>query len=217
LGTGSECGDDIQCSELLLPLRKPSSNHGNRRKIIIQFLTIRPRSTGWRAAGFTACPGLLFVNTPHCAPAYCTYSMTLPPVASTASRIYLSPVTYFPVCHRACHGSCCGMAVPFLRVTEEPHAQCYPFFADATSRVMTCLGFCVIYGAWTLITKNGRRLDAEIKRMQNASFHIPAMATSVCIMRGMQSERMRSYNMRTADGSHNSRSLEVQWGTKEIH
>jgi hypothetical protein len=81
----------------------------------------------------------------------------------------------------------------------------------------TCLGFCFIYGAWTLITKKGRRLDAEIKRTQNASFHIPAMATSVFIMRMMQSERMRSYNMRTADGSHKNRSLEVQWGTKEIH
>jgi hypothetical protein len=143
----------------------------------------------------------LTVNTPHCAPAYCTYSMTpLPPVASTAFRIYLSPVNYFPVCHRACHGSCCGMAVPFLRVTEEPHAQCLSLLRRR--HATTCLGFCFIYGAWTLITKKGRRLDAEIKRTQNASFHIPAMATSVFIMRRMQSERMRSYNMRTADGSH---------------
>lgn len=44
-------------------------------------------------------------------------------------------------------------------------------------------GFLFIYGAWTLITKKGRRLDAEIKQTQDASFHIPVMATSVdCIM-----------------------------------
>jgi hypothetical protein len=38
LGTGPECGDDLQRSELLLPLRKPGGHHGNRRKIIIQFV-----------------------------------------------------------------------------------------------------------------------------------------------------------------------------------
>jgi len=100
------------------------------------------------------------------------------------------PKTYFLVYHRACHGSYCGLAVPFLRVTEDPHAQCYPL---RRHHVMTCLGFCFIYGTWTLFTKKGRRLDAEIKRTQNASF--PAMATSVkCIMRRLQSERMRSYS-----------------------
>jgi hypothetical protein len=80
----------------------------------------------------------------------------------------------------------------------------------------TCLGFCFIYGAGTF-TKKGRRLDAEIKRAQNADFHIPPMAMIVeCIMIRMQSERMRSYNMRTTGGNR-ERSLEVQWGTKEIH
>ena len=45
--------------------------------------------------------------------------------------------------------------------------------------VMTCLGSCFIYGAWTLFTKKGRRLDTEIKRTQNAPFHIPKTATNV--------------------------------------
>ena len=43
----------------------------------------------------------------------------------------------------------------------------------------TCLGFCFIYGTWTLITKKGRRLDGEIKRAQNAAFRILAMVMSV--------------------------------------
>ena len=38
---------------------------------------------------------------------------------------------------------------------------------------MTCLGSCFIYGAWTLFTEKERRLDTEIKRTQNAPFHIP--------------------------------------------
>jgi hypothetical protein len=49
--------------------------------------------------------------------------------------------------------------------------------ADTTSRLVWVSVF--IYGAWTLFTKKGRRLDAEIKRMQNASFYILVMATSV--------------------------------------
>jgi hypothetical protein len=90
------------------------------------------------------------------------------------------------------------MAVPFLRVTEEMHSAIPSPPAPRTS----CLDFCFIYGAWTLITKKGRRLDAEIKRAQNAAFRIPAMAMGVeCIMRRIQSERMRSYNMRTTGGS----------------
>ena len=39
------------------------------------------------------------------------------------------------------------LAVPFLRVTEEPHVQCYPL---RRHHAVTCLGFCYIYGAWTL-------------------------------------------------------------------
>jgi hypothetical protein len=53
-------------------------------------------------------------------------------------------------------------------------------------------GFLFIYGAWTLFTKKGRRLDAEIKRTQNASFHIPAMETSVTFIIRLQSGKTRS-------------------------
>ena len=38
LGPGPECRDDFQRPELLLPLWEPSRNHGNRRKINIQFV-----------------------------------------------------------------------------------------------------------------------------------------------------------------------------------
>jgi hypothetical protein len=51
------------------------------------------------------------------------------------SPIYLSPENLLPsiVEH---HGSCCGLAVPFLRVTEEPHTQCYPLSADTWDSVL---------------------------------------------------------------------------------
>jgi len=67
------------------------------------------------------------------------------------------------------HGSHCGTTI-LLFASQQ--AQCYPLFHQCHD-VMTCLGSCFIYGAWTLFTKKGRRLDTEIKRTQNAPFHIP--------------------------------------------
>jgi len=134
----------------------------------------------------------------------------LPPVASTAFPIYLSPVpTSLSVIEHATE-VVAGWLFLFYELQKSHMHSAIP--SPPTPR-HDLSGF-LSYLWWTLITKKGRRLDAEIKRTQNASFHIPAMATCVCIMRRMQSERMRSYNMRTADGSHKSRSLEVQWRTK---
>jgi len=65
------------------------------------------------------------------------------------------------------------LAVPFLRVTEEPHAQCYP--SPPTPGFL----FLFMGHGHCLQRKEEGRLDAEIKRMQNASFYILAMTTSV--------------------------------------
>ena len=53
LGTRSECGNHIQCTELLLQMRQSSCDHGDRRKIIVQLV----RSLYWP---FWLCTDLCF-------------------------------------------------------------------------------------------------------------------------------------------------------------
>lgn len=66
--------------------------------------------------------------------------------------------------------------------------------------------------------KKGRRLDAEIKRTQNALLHIPVMTTSVkfiMIMKESQLERRRPDTVISLQltWSHKNGTLEVHWGT----
>ena len=122
------------------------------------------------ASGFaTHC--YLFVSKPFTRRTrvlYIQHDTTTSCSLNRSSPIYLSPeerASRFVV-HD--HGSNCGTTSLFA----SQQAQCYPLFHQCHD-VMTCLGSCFIYGAWTLFTKKGRRLDTEIKRTQNAPFHIP--------------------------------------------
>jgi len=107
----------------------------------------------------------LSVNTSHGAPAYCTYSMTqLPPVASTAPPQYTFLLkNVLPGLFYMATEAICGTTILFLPATKRSAIPSMPRCHDLS-------GLLFIYGAWTLFTKKGRRLDTEIKRTQNAPF-----------------------------------------------
>lgn len=96
------------------------------------------------------------VTTSHLT-AYCTYNTTqLPLVASIASRIYLSPEKPIPRPSFIWYATRLHRGITNYRGTiidPQMTLRCHDF-----------LSLLIIYGAWTLLQREGRRLDTEIKR-----------------------------------------------------